>query len=300
MVDMEAGTVLYGGPRSEEGYSLGQDFATENNDFLESFKIYLITQKQISVRVAQNYAYAAGKFLRWISTPTPTESLAMQYFRYLQNQGYANSTIANIVYALNHYFQFLGKKIQLKPPKRHRRQPTFLTVEEAQTLIRVIPTLRDRAIVVTLLYTGMRVNELCELNCEDLRLEEQEIIVRDTKTYHDRKVIISDVCVTVLTEYLQSLPGKRKPVFISRKGGRISRGRVYGLVKKYGQLAGIQKNVSPHVLRHTLATNMIAHGASVIEVKDQLGHKNLETTLRYVHLQTDHRKKLYQEHCPPF
>jgi integrase/recombinase XerD len=72
------------------------------------------------------------------------------------------------------------------------------------------------------------------------------------------------------------------------------------MVKKYGRLAGIQKNVTPHVLRHTLATNMIAHGASVIEVKDQLGHRNIETTLKYVHLQTDHRKKLYQEHCPQF
>ena len=153
---------------------------------LQAFETYLITQKQISVKVSRNYAYAAGKFLRWINTQTPTQALAMQYFRCLQDQGYANSTNANIVYALNHYFQFLGKKIQLTPPKRHRRQPTFLTVEEAQTLIRIIPTLRDRAIVVTLLYTGMRVNELCNLDIEDLHLEDQAIMVRDTKTYRDR------------------------------------------------------------------------------------------------------------------
>ena len=65
-------------------------------------------------------------------------------------------------------------------------------------------------------------------------------------------------------------------------------------------MAGIEKNVTPHVLRHTLATNMITHGASVIEVKDQLGHRSIETTLRYVHLQVEHRKKLYQAHCPNF
>ncbi len=120
---------------------------------------------------------------------------------------------------------------------------------------------------MALLYTGMQVNELCNFDFEDLHLEDQEITVRNTKTYHDRKVIISEQCVNVLTEYLQSLPRKKKAVFTSRKGGQISRNRVYTLVKKYGQLAGIQKNVTPHLLRHTLATNMIAHGASVIEVK---------------------------------
>jgi integrase/recombinase XerD len=266
---------------------------------LEAFKTYLITLKQVSIRTARNYAYTVGQFLRW-SGAQPTRDRAMQYFRFLQDQEYANSTIANKVYALNHYFEFLGKKIQLKPPKSHRRQPTYLTVEEAQSLIRVIPTLRDRAIVVTLLYTGMRVGELCNLNFEDLHLDNQEITVRDTKTYQDRKVIISKVCVTILTDYIQSLPHEKKELFTSQRGKRISRGRVYTMIRKYAQRAGIQKNVTPHVLRHTLATNMIAHGASVIEVKDQLGHRNLETTLKYVHLQIDHRKKLYQEHCPQF
>jgi len=268
---------------------------------LENFKVYLITHKQISSGVAMNYFYSVRKFLRWANTANPTEADAMQYYRYLQGQGYANSTIANIVYALNHYFQFLGKKIKLTPPKRHNRQPNFLTVEEAQVLLRVVPNLRDRAIVTTLLYTGMRVNELCNLEMSDLHLDKREITVRDTKAYHDRKVIISEKCVDALTQYLESLPKtERKAVFTSQKGGRISRGRVYAMVKKYGQLAGITKNVTPHVLRHTLATNMIAHGASVIEVKEQLGHRNIETTLKYIHLQISQRKKLYNEHCPEF
>ncbi|KYK31909.1 MAG: hypothetical protein AYK19_03600 [Theionarchaea archaeon DG-70-1] len=241
------------------------------------------------------------KFLRWANTDNPTEADAMQYYQYLQGQGYANSTIANIIYALNHYFQFLGKKIKLTPPKRHNRQPSFLTVKEAQNLLRVIPNLRDRAIVTTLLYTGMRVNELCNLDMSDLHLDRREITVKDTKTYHDRKVIISEKCVDALTQYLESLPKtERKAVFTSQKGGRISRGRVYAMVKKYGQLAGIKKNATPHVLRHTLATNMIAHGASVIEVKEQLGHRNIETTLKYIHLQLGQRKELYNKHCPEF
>ncbi|MBU7012866.1 MAG: tyrosine-type recombinase/integrase, partial [Theionarchaea archaeon] len=80
----------------------------------------------------------------------------------------------------------------MTPPKRHKRQPVFLTVEEAQTMVRIIPTLRDRAIVMTLLYTGMRVNELCNLNMSDLYLDSHEILVKDTKNYHDRKVIISE------------------------------------------------------------------------------------------------------------
>ena len=91
-----------------------------------------------------------------------------------------------------------------------------------------------------------------------------------------------------------------KRISLSRRGRRISRNQVYTLVKKYGRLAGIKKNVTPHVLRHALATNMIAHGASIIEVKEQLGHRSLESTLQYVHLQIDHRKTLYEAHCPQF
>ncbi|MGD2250382.1 MAG: tyrosine-type recombinase/integrase [Candidatus Methanofastidiosia archaeon] len=166
-------------------------------------------------------------------------------------------------------FQFLGKKIKLKPPKNHKRQPNFLTVEEAQDLVKVVPNLRDRAIVMALLYSGMRVSELCNLDFDDLHLGDQEIVVKDTKTYRDRKIVISEKCVKAFEEYFESLPDSDKQaVFLSRRGRRISRNQVYTLVKKYGRLAGIQKNVTPHVLRHTLATNMIAHGASIIEVKE--------------------------------
>lgn len=278
---------------------------TERANLMKSFETYLITHKQVSPRIARDYLYSVGKFLRWSGTSDPTEAQAMQYYRALQCQGYANSTVANNIHALNHYFQFLGKKTHLIPPKKHRRQPVFLTLEEAQTLVKVVSNLRDRAIITALLYTGMRVSELCNLNLSDLHLEKGEITVRDTKTYHDRKVVISEKCASTISEYLESsIPfdrsSGREAVFISRKGRRISRGRVCALIKMYGRLAGIQKNVTPHVLRHTLATNMITHGASVVEVKDQLGHRSLESTMRYVHLQMEQRKRLYQEHCPQF
>jgi site-specific recombinase XerD len=85
------------------------------------FKTYLITHKQVSPHTAKNYSYSVRKFLRWAAIGDPGKTKAMQYYRYLQEKGYANSTIANIVYALNHYFQFLGEKIRLTPPKRHKR-----------------------------------------------------------------------------------------------------------------------------------------------------------------------------------
>lgn len=275
----------------------------KQSDFpgLEAFETYLITQKGISPRTARNYFYSVKKFVRWLNNRNPTEGEATGYYRYLQGQGYTNSTIANKVHALNHYFQFLGKKIKLTPPKWHKRQPNFLTVEEAQNLVKVIPNLRDRAIVAALLYTGMRVGELCNLDFDDLHLEDQEIIVRDTKNYHDRKVIVSKECINAFKEYLDSLPyADKQAVFPSRKRKRISRNRVYAIVKQYGRLAGIKKKVTPHVLRHTLATNMIAQGASVIEVKEQLGHRSLQSTLQYIHLQIDQRKALYDVHCPQF
>jgi integrase/recombinase XerD len=270
-------------------------------DILQIFETFLITERQISEKVAKNYYYSVRKFLQWASTENPGKDDATQYYRYLQNNGYKSSTVANTVFALNHFFSFLGKNVHLKPPKQHSRQPVFLSVKEAQNLVKVITTIRDKAIVMTLLYTGMRVSELCNLDVKDLHLENNEILVKDTKNYNDRKVILSEKCVRVLQEYLGTVQDyEGDAVFISRKDRRISRNRVYSLVRKYGRLAGIKKKVTPHVLRHTLATTLIGNGASVIEVKQQLGHRSLESTLRYVHLQTDKRKKLYMSHCPQF
>jgi integrase/recombinase XerD len=270
-------------------------------DSLKSFETYLITEKQISEKVARNYCYSVKRFLEWTSTEDLGKHHATQYYRHLQNNGYSSSTVANIIFALNHFFHFLGKNIRLTPPKQHTRQPAFLTIEEAQTLVKVVPNARDKAIVMTLLYTGMRVSELCHLDISDLNLDYNEIMVKDTKNYDDRKVILSEKCVCVLQEYLATVQNyEGDAVFISRKGRKISRNRVYALVKKYGRLAGIKKKVTPHVLRHTFATTMIGNGASVFEVKQQLGHRSLESTLRYVHLQTEERKKLYMAHCPQF
>lgn len=254
-----------------EEYCIQSTKESNGPDLLSTFETHLVTHEQISSRTARDYGYSVGKFLRWTNNSDPTKAQAMKYYRFLQEKGYSNSTIGNTVFALNHYFKYMGKSISLKPPKKHQRQPTYLTLDEAQALVKVTPNLRDRAIILTLLYTGMRVNELCNLDLGDLHLERQEIIVRDTKTYRDRRVVVSEKCINVLHEYLESLPDiKSGAVFTSQKGGRISRGRVCAIVKKYGKLAGIQKNVTPHVLRHTLATNMIAYGASVIEVKDGL------------------------------
>lgn len=268
---------------------------------VENFVAHLTTQKQISIGVARNYAYSVTRFLKWAKTIQPTRTKAVEYFRYLSERNYANSTISNIIIALNHYFSFIGKRYKMTPPKQHKREFVFLTTEEAHALVKVIPNLRDRAIVLMLLYTGMRVSELCNLNISDLHLDSREILIRDTKNYHDRKVIVSETCVNVLREYLATVKNyDNDPVFMSRKRKRISRNRVYSLVRRYGKIAGIPKRVTPHVLRHTLATAMIVEGASVVEVKEQLGHRSLESTLRYVHLQTDHRKKLYDMHCPEF
>lgn len=152
-----------------------------------------------------------------------------------------------------------------------------------------------------LLYSGMRVSELCNLDFDDLHLEDQEIIVKDTKTCRDQKVVVSERCVRTFEEYFESLPDSDKhAVLLSWKRRRISRNQVYTLVKRYGRLAGIKKNVTPRVLRNILATNMIAHGVFIIEVKEQLGHRSLESTLQYVHLQIDHRKILYEAHCLQF
>ncbi|KYK31879.1 MAG: hypothetical protein AYK18_05925 [Theionarchaea archaeon DG-70] len=196
------------------------------DDILEDYKVYLRVEQRVSEGIAQGYSYSVGRFLRWADTLNPDRRHAVKYYDMLLKEGKKASTIANILFALKHYYNFIGKELDLKPPKQTVKQIDFLTVIEAKTLLYKIDSFRDYAMVLVMLYGGLRVSEVCNLDREDIDCEEFTIAVRNTKNKVDRTVMVTEKCIRAIERYLETRIDTAKPLFLSRKERRISRSQI--------------------------------------------------------------------------
>jgi len=279
------------------------------DDILDDFSVYLRVEKRISEGVARNYCYSVGRFLRWVDTPNPSRKDAVKYVDRLLKERKKASTITNILFALKHYYEFNGKELNLKPPKKRVKQIDYLTVVEAKSLLYKIDNLRDYAMVLVMLYGGLRVSEVCNLDRNDIDFEEFTITVRNTKNRIDRTVMVTEKCIKAIERYIETRVDTEKILFVSRKKRRISRNQVNRLVKKYALMADlrtykegsvVKTKVSPHTLRHTAATNLIANDCDVVVVQQHLGHRDIQSTMKYVHVAKSTYGELYRKHVPKY
>jgi integrase/recombinase XerD len=287
----------------------GDTMISALDDILEDFEMYLRVENRLSEGVTRNYCYTVARFLRWVDTLDPKKKDAVKYYDTLLKEGKKASTIGNVLFALKHYFGFIGKELNLKPPRQRVRQVDFLSIMEAKSLLYKIDNYRDYAMVLVMLYGGLRVSEVCNLNRDDVNFEEFMITVKNTKNRVDRTVAVTEKCILAIERYLGTRNDTEKPLFMSLKNQRISRNQVNRLVKKYAVMAnlrtythdGVTKTkVSPHMLRHTAATNLIANDCDVVVVKQHLGHKNIRSTLRYVHIAKGAYGDLFRKHVPKY
>ncbi|MBU7045158.1 MAG: tyrosine-type recombinase/integrase [Theionarchaea archaeon] len=278
-------------------------------DVLEDFSVYLRVEKRISEAAAMNYCYMVGKFLRWVDTLDPERKDAVKYYDTMLKERKKASSIRNTLVALKHYYAFNGKELDLKPPKKNVRQVDYLTVTEAKTLLYKIDNYRDYAMILVMLYGGLRVSEVCNLDREDVDFEEFTLTVRNTKNRRDRTVYVTEKCIKAIDYYLETRNDNEKPLFFSNARRRISRMRIFRLVKKYALLADLRvfkdgdtlkTRVSPHTLRHTAATNLIANDCDVVVVQQHLGHMDIQSTMKYVHVAKSTYGELYRKHVPKY
>jgi site-specific recombinase XerD len=197
-------------------------------------------------------------------------------------------------------------KIELASVKRP--QIGFLTPEEVARLVEQIDVntpvgLRDRAILELLFSSGLRVSELVGLNRDHINLERREFMVRG-KGQKDRPIFISPEAADWLRQYLDSRRDDLDPLFIHYGGTRDDSGAgqyqrltvrsVQRLVKRYAKLAGITKDVTPHTLRHSFATDLLMNGADIRSVQGLLGHANISTTQIYTHITDPQLKDVHE------
>ncbi len=211
-------------------------------------------------------------------------------------------------YALRQGRLAADPSLQIERPRFARPLPKTLTEAQVEALIAAPDTrtpigLRDRAMLETLYATGLRVSELVNLKLSELSLDMGVVRVMG-KGSKERLVPLGEEALDWLRRYLTDarlvLLGTRQAetVFVTRRGGAMTRQMFWHLIKRHARSAGIAKALSPHTLRHAFATHLLNHGADLRVVQMLLGHADISTTQIYTHVARERLKQLHARHHP--
>ena len=233
----------------------------------------------------------------------------------LRNTEYSKATTARKLASLRSFYKYLVRQgliatspvSVIRTPRQDKRLPKCLDVDQVDALLAAPDTgellgARDRAILETIYSAGLRISELVDLDVEDLD-EFGEALRIQGKGKKERLAPIGGCALQSIQHYLR----KRKDafgqdaagaLFVNRSGQRITDRSIRRKLGKYLQAAGIDMQVSPHVLRHSFATHMLNAGADLRSVQEMLGHESLSTTQIYTHLTTDRLQKVYRQAHP--
>ena len=262
------------------------------------------------------------QFFEWFRGNGPgciTDVQLPDLSRYLQHQHdrqLAASTIARHLVSVKMFFRFLvlegvlteSKVELLSSPKLWQHLPKVLSPETVDRLLAAPQPsdrfpLRDRALLTVMYATGCRASEVTGMQMKDVRLA--DAFCRCTgKGNKERLVAINPVAIAALEAYLQhERPTLAKrddngSLFLTRNGNPMSRIMLWRLVKKYAARVGCSREVSPHTLRHSFATHMLAGGAEIRALQELLGHASISTTQIYTHVEHSRLKAVHQK-CHP-
>lgn len=279
----------------------------------KQFLEYLEIERGRSIKTVENYDRYLRAFLKFtnINEPKEISDEAIRKFRLWLNRNDLKKKTQNYyLIALRVFLKYLAKRgIKSLTPERielakvPQRELDLVTEEELQRLLdnpkgHNIKTLRDKAILELLFSTGLRVSELCSLNREHIEnAKTGEFSIRG-KGEKIRVVFISDSAKQAIKNYLDKRTDTEEALFIrisknKNDIGRLTPRSIERIVKYYAVKAGISKKLTPHVIRHCFATDLLSAGADIRSVQAMLGHSNITTTQIYTHV-TD--KQLHEIH----
>jgi len=274
-----------------------------NEGSLELYINHLIARNK-SPRTIKTFKSILTQFLRYLGDKDLSEVSVWDidgFLAYLRKKGYKPGSIYTAAVAVKRFLEYVGLTENLKGfeyPRRPKDLPKYLEREDIKALIKAAEEekdkerrKRDKLIVLLLYTTGMRVSELVNIKVGDVDLERLSIRIRG-KGAKEREVFFSKVLLPLLEEFV----GGRKPsepLFKGRNGKPIHYVTIERILRRLARRAGIERKVTPHVLRHSFATHSLMRGMDVREIQELLGHASLKTTQVYTHVS---RKRLLSDY----
>lgn len=293
-------------------------------DAIEEYIHFLRVERQLSENTLQSYERDIKDYTQNIFETQQLETFdqverfhILQHLQALKNKGISARTISRHISSIRSFHQFLLREkrcnndptVHIDMPKIEQKLPKILSIEEIDRLI-ATPNIskpqgvRDRAMLELLYATGMRVSECISLNLEDIHLTMGFVRVFG-KGGKERIIPLGSSAIEACTNYLNTArfqlenPKLRtEALFINQRGKRLTRQGCWKLMKGYAQKAGIEKELTPHILRHSFATHLIENGADLRAVQEMLGHADIATTQIYTHISKTRLSEVYKQFHP--
>lgn len=286
------------------------------NQDIQNFIQYLHLVKQTSENTEVSYARDLRKMSQFlesqgiIAVGEVTATSLNSYILFLEKEGMKPSTISRSIASMKAFYHYLDREHQLrtdpserlKAPRIEKKMPAILSLEEVTRLLEQ-PSgnspkeQRDKAMLELLYATGIRVSELIALKMSDVNLSMEYLVCTDG--HKERIIPFGTVAKEALSRYMQE--GRKKLIeddtcewlFTNCSGQAMSRQGFWKLIKSYGRKAGIEAEITPHMLRHSFAAHLVSNGADLKSVQEMLGHSDISTTQIYTQASQSRIREVY-------
>lgn len=284
------------------------------------FLDFLKDDKKLSDNTLQSYRRDIEQYEKYVSDNKinylkVTEETILEYMEYLREENKKESTISRSLASIRSFYQYLirVKKIKKDPtmtiesPKISKRTPNILTSKEVELLLDQpkdvdLKGTRDKAMLEFAYATGMRVTEMISLDIDDVKLDEGYVVCRGRSK--SRNIPLGSMSLKALKEYIDDArpylirDESEEALFVNVNGTRLTRQGFWKIVKYYKEQAHIEKDITPHVLRHSFATHLLQNGADLKAIQTMLGHSDISSTQVYMQFQDPALRNVYKKAHP--
>ena len=288
---------------------------------LKQFFKFLENDKKVSSNTLQSYKRDLEQYKNYLNAKEikynkVEEKDIKEYLQYLlDEQNKKPSTISRMIASIRSFYQYevKNKKVANDPtekvqsPKIEKKAPCILTTQEVELLLEQpadtdLKGIRDKAMLEFAYATGMRVTEIISLNVEDVNVEKAYVECKTGKK--KREIPLGKIALSAIKDYLNNVrdvlvkTDKEKSLFVNLNGKRLTRQGFWKIIKFYQEQAHIDKDITPHTLRHSFATHLLQNGAELKAIQTMLGHSDISSTQVYMQFQNDGINNIYKKAHP--
>lgn len=290
-------------------------------DLIQAYENYLTKVKQASANTVASYMRDVRQFSGWLSAERidildVTQENISAYLTYLQQQGKSGATVSRTLASLKNFYSYVVTSGFLEESpvsgeihveRGEKKLPQILSGKEVELLLSQPACVdakgfRDKAMLELMYATGIRVTELIELDVEHVNLELG--IVKCAGAKKTRAIPLYPAALRALSVYLKDVrptmisDPSESALFVNVNGGRMSRQGFWKILKYYQNKAGIEKEITPHTLRHSFAVHLLENGADLGSLQELMGHSDISSTQMYTHMINQKLKSVYSK-CHP-
>ena len=293
------------------------DINKDTQELLKKYRTYLLTEKHLSDNSIDSYIEDTYLYIKNTKKTDPLlikEKDIISYLEYLDDKKYSIYSVVRKISSLRTFHHYLSKIYnveditnKIENPRFYKKLPNVLSIEEVDKLLDIklkdSYSYRNKAMLELMYATGLRVSELINLDINNIDLEEK-IVRCYGKGGKERIVPIGDIALKYIEIYINEYRDKLKKQYLNEKlflnnhGKQITRQGFFKIIKNIAKENGIEKNISPHILRHSFATHLLNNGADLRSIQTMLGHSNLSTTQIYTNINNETLKENYELYHP--